>query len=197
MSDYLAAPFGLAGFANPVEEVYPSLVPFVELEDGKTYVASEGSSEIRPSADGRSLTVIWKKWGRVGSKSGERFDIGFTSEIDWRLLPDKLERTETLIADHDLKIKRWWVAVPTTADRSQVLMNGDVRTDVLHGREGTLKVTAKADWKFGTELNATGDSKLGKGVLGAIPLHLIYSAENIKLAKDKKYAWRLTLEEVK
>ena len=194
MSDYLPAPFGLDGFANPVEEVYPSLVPFIELEDGKTYAASEGSSGIRPSADGRSLTVVWKKWGQIGSKAGERFNIGITSEVTWRLLPDKLERTETLMADKNLKIKRWWVAIPSTADRSRVMMNSQGRTDIFTGREGTLKVTANADWKFETSLNATGDSKLGKGVLEAIPLHLIYSAENLELMKGKPSTWRLTLE---
>lgn len=194
ISDYLAAPFGLAGFANPVEEVYPSLVPFIELEDGKTYAASEGSSEILPSADGRSLTVTWKKWGRIGSKSGERFDIGVTSTVVWHLLPNALERTEALVADKDLKIKRWWVTVPTTADRSRTQMNGDSRVDILQGREGTLKVIANADWAFATSIEATGDSKRGKGVLGAIPLHLIYSAENLELAKNKCRTWRLTLE---
>jgi hypothetical protein len=194
VSDYLAAPFGLPGFANPVEEVYPSLVPFIELEDGKTYVASEGSSGIEPSADGQSLKVVWNKWGRIGSKSGERFDIGITSQIVWRVLPDKLERHETLVANKDLKIKRWWVAVPSTADRSRISMSGANRTDFLQGREGTLKVTANADWKFETSLEAAGDSKRSKGPLGAIPLHLIYSAENIELKKNKGVTWRLTLE---
>ena len=195
MSDYLAAPFGLAGFASPVEEVYPSLVPFIELEDGKTYVASEGSSEIHPSTDGKSLTVIWRKWGQVGSKPGERFDIGITSEVHWDLLSDKLERSETLTADKNIKIKRWWVALPTTAERSQVVMNNGGRADIFRGREGTLKAMASADWKFETSLIATGDTRLGKGVLGAIPFHLIYSTENFDLTKGTKYSWRLTLEE--
>ena len=194
ISDYLAAPFGLAGFANPVEEIYPALVPFLELEDGKTYAASEGSSAIEPSADGRSLTVTWKKWGRIGSKAGERFDIGITSRVTWRLLADGLERTETLIADKDLKIKRWWVAVPSTAERSRIAMKGDTRTDILQGAEDTLKVTASADWKFATSLEATGDTKRSKGVLRAIPLHLIYSAEDLKLTKNRNSTWRLTLE---
>lgn len=194
ISDYLAAPYGLAGFANPVEEVYPALVPFIELEDGKTYVASEGSSSIARSKDGQSLSVIWQKWGRIGSKSGERFEIGITSEVRWRIVGDKLERFESLTANKDLKIKRWWVAVPTTADRSRVEMNGKKRTDVLQGREGTLKVTATAQWPFATSLLATGDSKLGKGVLGAIPLHLIYSTDNLQLTKTKKVSWQLDLE---
>jgi hypothetical protein len=194
ISDYLAAPFGLAGFANPVEEVYPSLVPFIELEDGKTYAASEGSSEIETAADGRSLKVIWKKWGRVGSKSGERFDIGITSKVIWRLLPDGLERTETLVANNDVKVKHWWVAVPATADHSQILMNKGDRTDFMSGRDGVWRVTANADWKFMTTIDAAGDSKLGKGVLGPIPLHLIYSADDLEFTRNRSYSWRLTLE---
>jgi hypothetical protein len=170
-------------------------VPFIELEDGQTYVASEGASEIQPAADGKSLTVVWKKWGKIGSKPGERFDIGITTKVVWRLLPDALERTETLTANDNIKIKRWWVAVPTTADRTSISANGDSRTDVMKGREGTLKVTAKADWKFQTSLLATGDSKDGKGVLGAIPLHLVYSAEDLQLTKNRDASWRLTLEE--
>ncbi|MBK8302292.1 MAG: hypothetical protein WBC19_14620 [Pyrinomonadaceae bacterium] len=197
ISDYLAAPYGLAGFANPVEEVYPALVPFIELEDGKTYVASEGSSSIERSKDGQSLRVIWRKWGRIGSKSGERFDIGITSEVRWRIVGDKLERVESLTTNNNLKIKRWWVAVPTTADRSRVEINGKKRTDIFDGREGTLKVTATADWAFATSLYATGDSKLSKGVLGAIPLHLIYSTDNLLLTKNKPVTWQLDLEVLK
>ncbi len=197
MSDYLAAPFGLAGFANPVEEVYPSMVPFIEIEDGKTYTASEGSSVIEPSKDGQWLRVVWKKWGRIASKSGERFDTGITSEVIWQIVGNKLERTETLVAIKDLKIKRWWVAVPTTADRSRIEMSQGKRSDVFDGREGTLRVTANADWPMTTSLAAAGDTKLGKGVLGAIPLHLIYSTEDLELKKDKKLTWKLTLEVTK
>jgi hypothetical protein len=197
ISDYLAAPYGLAGFANPVEEVYPSMVPFIELEDGKTYTASEGSSLIEPSKDGRSLRVVWNKWGRIGSKSGERFENGITSEVIWRIVDNKLTRTEKLTPGKDLTIRRWWVAVPTTANDAQVEMNGGRRTDIFRGREGTLRVDTSADWPFRTSILATGDSKLGKGVLGAIPLHLIYSAENIQLKKDKQLTWRLDLEVLK
>jgi hypothetical protein len=198
ISDYLAAPYGLAGFANPVEEVYPALVPFIELEDGKTYVASEGSSSIEPSGDGRSLRVTWKKWGRVGSKSGERFDIGITSEVSWRIVGNTLERKETLTADKNVSIKKWWVAIPTTADRSTVeSVERTSRSDIFEGREGILRVKASTDWPLQSRLNAAGDSKLSKGVLMAIPLHLLYLSENITLEKDKKRAWTLSLEVLK
>jgi len=194
ISDYLAAPFGLAGFANPVEEIYPSLVPFIELADGKTYMASEGSSSIEPSADGRSLRVTWAKWGRVGSKAGERFDIGITSEVRWRIVENSLERTETLKADKDLKVVRWWVAVPTTADKSSVRITDGHRSDTFEGPEGTMSVAATADWPLETSLRATGDSKPSKGTLRAIPLHLIYAANDISLTGGKPLTWKLTLK---
>lgn len=194
ISDYLAAPYGLAGFANPVEQVYPAMVPFIELEDGNTYVASEGSSQINRSKDGQSLRVFWRKWGRVGSKSGERFDIGITSEVFWQINGNKLERIETLMANKDIKIRRWWLAIPSTANRTRIEMNGQTRTDIFEGREGILKVTATADWPFATSIFASGDSKLSKGVLMAIPLHLIYSADDLQLKTSKKMTWKLDLE---
>lgn len=197
IADYLAAPFGLKGFAAPVEEVYPSLVPFLELEDNKTYAASEGASLIEPSKDGQSLRVVWNKWAQIGTKSGERFDTGITSEVVWKIVGNKLIRTENLTADKDLTIKNWRVAVPTTADKAKIEMNGNQRTDIFEGREGTMKVNARADWKYDVSLFATGDSKLNKGVLVAIPLHLIYSAENLQLKKGQKMSWELSLEILK
>ncbi len=197
MSDYLAAPFGLAGFANPVEEVYPSFVPFIELEDGKNYVASEGSTLIEPAKDGQSLRVVWKKWGQIGSKSGERFENGITSEVVWKIVGDKLTRTETLTANKDLKIKRWRFVLPLTAEKSKIETVGGKRTDIFQGREGTLKVSANADWQYETSLEAAGNGKLSKGVLLAIPLHLVYSAENLQLKKGKKITWQISLEVLK
>ncbi|MDQ2747333.1 MAG: hypothetical protein M3T96_08745, partial [Acidobacteriota bacterium] len=197
IADYLAAPFGLKGFAAPVEEIYPSLVPFLELEDGKTYAASEGANLIEPSKDGQSLRVVWNKWAQIGTKSGERFDIGLTSEIVWKIVGNKLIRTETLTANKDLTIKNWRVAVPTTADKTRIETNETRRTDVFEGREGMMKVSARADWKYDVSLFAAGDGKLSKGVLRAIPLHLIYSAENLQLKKGKKSSWELSLELLK
>lgn len=194
IADYLAAPFGLKGFAAPVEEIYPSLVPFLELEDGKTYAASEGASLIEPAKDGQSLRVVWNKWAKIGTKSGERFDTGLTSEVVWKIVGNKLIRTETLTANKDLTINKWRVAVPTTADKTRVEMTGNNRTDVFEGIEGTMKVSSKADWKYDVSIFAAGDGKLSKGVLVAIPLHLIYSAENMKLKKGEKKTWEMSLE---
>jgi len=74
VADYLPAPHGLPGFANPVEQVYPSLVPFLELADGRVIVATDGADEIEPGADGKSLRVVWRRWALVGSKAGQLVD---------------------------------------------------------------------------------------------------------------------------
>lgn len=194
MSDYLAAPFGLAGFAAPVEEVYYSAVPFFELADGKTYVASEGSTMIFPSKDNQSLRVVWKKFGKIGTKEGERFDIGLTSEVIWKIVGNKLIREETLTADKDLTLKNWRFAFPSTAIRNRVEVIKNKRFDIFDGDEGTVKINAGADWKFTTEILATGDSRLSKGVIRAIPLHQILTAESINLKARKPQKWNFEIE---
>lgn len=193
IADYLPAPFGLTGFANPVEEVYPSLVPFLELADGKTYAASDGADEIEPSKDGQSLRIVSRKWARTGSKSGERFDIGLTSETNWRIEGDKLIREETLTARQDLIVKNWRVAVPTTFDKTRLEIKNGNRTDFLVGKSKTLAVGVNADWQFETAILATGDSRLGKGTLAAIPLHLIYQTQNLQLRANQPRRWRIEL----
>ena len=197
IADYLPAPFGLRGFSAPVEEVYPSMVPFLTLEDGKTYAASEGADRIEPASDGRSLRVTWKKWARIGSKSGETFENGLTSEVRWRIEGNRLMRTETLTADRDVVIKNWRLAVPTTADRTRFEISEGARADVFEGREGVLKVAAKADWQYLTTIHSTGDSRLGKGVLGAIPLHLVLEAADVRLKKGESRVWEISLELLK
>ncbi len=194
IADYLAAPYGLPGFSAPVEEVYPSFVPFLELADGKTYATSEGATEIIPAADGKSLKIIWKKWARIGSKSGETFANNLTSEVEFRIENNKLIRRETLTAEQDTAIKKWRVAVPMTGDQTRFEMKNDGRTDYFSGREGTLAVTVKSDWKMNPSVLATGDSRLGKGVLGAIPLHLIYEANDLQMKKGQKLIWEMSLE---
>jgi len=61
-SDYQPAPDGFAGIGAPVEKIYPCLVPFLELEDGRTIAAADGTDEIKPSSDGKSVTSVWRRW---------------------------------------------------------------------------------------------------------------------------------------
>lgn len=197
IADYLPAPFGLSGFANPVEEVYPSLVPFLELADGKVYAASDGADEIYPSNDGQSLRIIWRKWAQIGSKSGETFDTGITSEVEFKIQNNQLIRRETLTSNKDLTVKKWRVAVPVTGDKTYFETKNGRLTDFFSGREGTLAVSVESVWKTKREIAATGESRLGKGVLGAIPLHLIFESGDFQLKKNQKSSWEITLEFMK
>src|SRR5215218_10072973 len=125
MSDYLPAPHGLAGFAAPVEQIYPVLTPYVELVDGRTVVAADGADVIVPSSDGRSLRVRWNKWAVMGTPSGKVQDVGLTSEVVWAIENGTLTREETLSSKQPVSIRRWRLVVPSTYDK--------VETDVIQG----------------------------------------------------------------
>ena len=193
VADYLPAPHGLVGFAAPVEEVYPALVPFIELEDGRVFVAAEGADDIEPAPDGKSLRVVWRRWSAIGGKSGEVTDIGLTSEVTWRIQGPTLTRDEKLLAQRDMKLKRWWVAMTTTGERNQTRLINGQRVDLFGNNEGSLETEVKFDWKTNVDLVATGDSKLGRGSRGAIPFHLIYDARDLELKATKPRSWSLRL----
>jgi hypothetical protein len=194
VADYLPAPHGLPGFAAPVEQVYPSLVPFVELANGRTYVATDGADEIEPSADGQSLRVVWRRWALLGSKSGQLEDPGISSEVVLSHEGTTLTRVETLRAAADVTVKRWRVAVPTTAARSEVLFDGGQRRDRFVSDSGTLEVSGTADWPLAVSLQAAGGGALGRGARGGVPLHLVYEARDVRLKAGEPARWRITLK---
>jgi len=194
VADYLPAPHGLPGFANPVEQVYPSMTPFIELADGRVIVATDGADEIEPAADGKSLRVVWRRWALVGSKAGQLVDPHITSEVVWRLDGATITRDETLKPTAPVLIRRWWVAVPTTGERSEMLMSGTQRWDIFHSREPGLAVAARADWPLEISLLATGDTALGRGARAPLPLHLVYESRDLRLAPNQNAHWRLTMK---
>lgn len=196
ISDYLSAPYGLAGFGVPVEEVYPVNTPFFELADGKIYTTSDGADEIYPAKDAQSLRVVWKKLAKIGTKSGEIFDVGIKSEVSWKIVGNKLIREETLTAEKDVTLKNWKFAFPLTANRNRSEIVANQRFDVFEGDEGIVKTNVEANWKFNNEILATGDSRLSKGTIRAIPLHQVLTAETIQLKAKKPQKWRFEIEVV-
>jgi hypothetical protein len=193
VADYLPAPYGLLGFANPVEQVYPSLTPFIELADGRVLTTTDGADEIEPAADGRSLRAVWRRWALVGGKAGQFVAPHITSEVTWHINGTNLERDETLKATEAVTVKRWWIAVPSTAARSETGFGEGLRRDNLVTTDGGLEVLVKADWGFAIHTSAMGDSALGKGARGALPLHLIYESQNLPLPAAKALHWRISL----
>jgi hypothetical protein len=193
VADYLPAPHGLPGFANPVDQVYPSLVPFVELADGRTVVAADCADEIYPSADGKALRVVWRRWSVVGGKPGELADIDLTSEVNWRLENQTLIREETLASPKALSVRHWWLAIPTTASTSETVFTAKERWDRMRFNGGQLAISATADWPLTVSLKANGDDPLGRGARGPIPLQLVYETRDLQLMPRKPVQWRLWL----
>jgi hypothetical protein len=195
MSDYLPAPFGLAGFAAPVEQSYPALVPYVELADGRVAVTTDGADMIEPSTDGQTLRVRWTHWAVVGGKSGELHDLGLTSEVVWQIKDNTLTRDETLSSKQPITIRHWQLAVPTTYGKVETATNKG-RTDRFSSGEGALEVRMSGvTFPVLTSTIATGNSPLGRGVRGAIPLHLIFEARDVVVEAGKPLKYQIALTE--
>jgi len=194
MSDYLPAPYGLEGFAAPVEQTYPSLVPYVELADGRVAVASDGADLIEPSADGQSLRVRWNRWAIIGGKSGEWLPIGLTSEVVWRITSGTLTREETVSGNEPVSIRRWQLAVPTTYGKVETETTQANRVEKFSSTSGSLAVMlTDASFPVVESIVATGNGPLGRGVHGAIPMHVVYEARNLVVTKDKPLKFKLSL----
>lgn len=194
VSDYLPAPHGLAGFTAPVEQIHPSLVPYLELEDGRVVVASDGADEIEPSSDGRSLRVVWRRWALIGGKPGNFVDPHLTSEVSFRIDGSSLVREETLTASEPVTIRRWRFAVPTTAARIGQQSNDSQKWTRLESPDGVLEVQPPtADWPVKEAIVATGNSSLGRGPRLGIPLHLVYESRDVRLEARRPVRWRIAL----
>lgn len=194
VADYLPAPHGLANFAAPVEQVYPSLVPFLELADGRVLVAADGADEIEPAPDGRKLRAVWKRWALVGGKSGEFVDPHITSTVVWRIDGTTLKREESLLSSENVYLRRWWFAVPTTASSQKVKAIGRENRARLESKDTALEIRVSADWPLKVSLLTTGGGPLGRGEQGHIPQHLVYEAEGFRMTANRPARWTITLK---
>jgi len=182
VADYLPSPHGLSGFAAPVEQTYPALTPYLELADGRVIVATDGADQIEPSPDGQKLTVRWNRWALVGAKPGELIDAGLTCEVSWRIENDALIRAEKVSAARPIEIRRWRLAVPTTYAVAETRFEQQQRIDRFSTANSSLEVVMQdSSFPLTTSLVAAGNTPLGRGVQGAIPLHLVFSAQNISV----------------
>jgi hypothetical protein len=194
VADYLPAPHGLPGFAAPVEQAYPVLVPFIELADGRVVVATDGADEIAPSADGKVLRARWNRWAVVGTKSGELADVGLTSEVVWRIENGTVSREETLSSKQPVTIRSWKIIVPSSYGKVETLMSNGARVDRFSSAVGTLAAQLSGvTFPVTSSVVASGNGLLGRGVQGPIPLHLVFEARNLMVQNAKPLKYRLSL----
>lgn len=195
ISDYLPAPYGLPGFAAPVEQFVPVMTAYIELEDGRVIVAGDCADEIVPAADGQSLRAVWKNFAQLGKKSGQTTDPGFTTEVNWKIEGTTIVRTETITASKQIGIRHFWFIVPTSGDRSSTRFENSIRTDQFDSAEGTIEISVTStDIPLTSSIIATGNSNLGKGNRAAVPLYLQLDARNVTLQSGRPAKWTLRLK---
>jgi hypothetical protein len=191
-SDYEPAPHGLPGMAVPVEKLYPCLVPFLDLDDGRTIAATDGADEITATADGQTVMAKWSNWVVVGDKGGQTVDPGLQTQVTWSIVGNSLRRSETITALKEIGINRLWMTVPSRADHVETILKDKRRTDRFVAKEGTLEATVtRSDWPLRIDIFATGDDPLGRGSRGAIPLHLIFQSQNVHFAPGASLSWQI------
>jgi hypothetical protein len=126
----------------------------------------------------------------VGKKSGELQDVGLTSEVLWRIENGALVREETLSSKEAVTIKSWRMAVPSTHNKVE---NTDLKSRFI-SKAGSLEVYfSAATFNPRASIVAAGDGPLGRGVKGAIPLHLTFAAQNIVVEPKRPLKYRLTM----
>ncbi len=164
------------------------------MEDGRTVAAVDGADEIRPAANGMSITVVSKRWVIAGAKAGEPADEDIISEVTWSLHGNTLQRVESLTSSKPLRVRRLWLAVPSRYGRLETLEMGGRRLDRLISDAGTLDVRVnQSDWPMQISVFATGDNPLGRSDRGPIPLQLILESRDISLSPGAPKKWELML----
>jgi hypothetical protein len=194
IADYLPAPHGLPGFAAPVEQTVPALVPFLDLDDGRTIVAADGADAIDAPANGRSVHARWTNWALLRGKPGEFVNVGLESDVEWSLEGGALVRHERLTAVQPIRIKRWRVSIPVTGARATLGLDHGRRSDTFEGVDGQLTVTLpQVDWPYTIDVRATGNGPDGRGARGHIPLHVEIDARDLTIAPGAPKTWTIRL----
>jgi hypothetical protein len=193
VADYLPAPHGLPGFAAPVQQMVPALVPHLELADGRVIYAGDCADEIVPAADGKSLRAAWQRWATVDATAGTFVTPGLKSEVTWTLEgTDTLVRSETITAAQPITIRRFSVILPSTADRVETKIENGRRMDRFISPQGILEASVtESNFLLKPSLQATGNSPLGRGAFQPIPLVLSLQADDLVLPAGGTLSWTL------
>jgi hypothetical protein len=202
VADYLPAPHGLPGFAVPVAETAPALVPHLALADGRVLVAGDCADEIHPDADGLGMRAVWRRHVAVGAEAkgglvdpaADLVDAGLTSDVRWRIEGDTLVRSETITARRAVALRSISVLFPSTGGTSATRFENGHRIDRFSGPESTLEVgISEASVPMEVSLEATGNTPLGRGARGAIPLVLRAQAGGVALKSGDALRWTVRI----
>jgi hypothetical protein len=170
------------------------LVPYLELADGRTIVATDGADDIRPAEDGKSLQVTWKRWAVLRQKPAQFVDPGLTTTVNWTIQGSTLIRTESILSSKPLTIRRFYVDFPATAGTVKTSFESGHRSDRFDSPDGGVAVSiTRSSFPLTSQLTATGDSALGKGSRGPIPLIVRFEGKDIAMQPGSPLNWTISL----
>jgi hypothetical protein len=103
-------------------------------------------------------------------------------------------RTESISANKQIAIKKFWFAVPTTANFSTRSTRNGLPAYKLQGQDGALEVTAlESSFPLDDSLQATGNGDFGKGSRGPVPLIIHFRSSGLVLNENQSINWKLLL----
>ncbi len=134
----------------------------------------------------------------MAGKANEQISPGLTTVVNWKIIGDSLIRTEIISASEPVRLRTFWVVVPSTGDACVTHFVDRLRADRCDSPEGSWEAIAKSpDWPLQVSLRATGDTALGRGNRGALPLYLEYEARNIEPRPAKPMRWEIDLRAIR
>src|SRR5262249_26453194 len=143
---------------------------------------------------GRELQAVWRRWAVLGSKAGQFTDPGITANVRWELKGTSLVRTETLSTAKPLEVRRMWMVLPSTANEVSTTFIDGRKKYAFQSADGTLNVEFHSSTGSPTtSIRASGNSPLGRGSRGAIPLLLEFSQDHFTLSPHSSITWTLTM----
>ena len=105
-----------------------------------------------------------------------------------------LSRVETLKSTQAISIRSWRLVVPSSYANVQTETTNGQRSDVFSAEGNSLDVRLiDPTAPVMTSIFATGNSASGKGVHGAIPLHLTFESRDLSVTPEKPFKYRLDL----
>ena len=120
--------------------------------------------------------------------------MGLTSEVVWRIDNGMISREETLSSEQTVTVKSWKLIVPSSYGQVETEINPGRRTDRFTSNAGMLSVQSSwTTFPVNVSIVAAGDSPLGRGVHGAIPLHLVFEAHNLVVQNGKPLRYKVAL----
>ena len=126
----------------------------------------------------------------------EKFvEPGLTTQVKWRMEGGALVREERITAAHPVRLRKMSVIFPSSGDHAVHGCEGERISYQFTGADAKLTVSITSSGiRFADSLQATGNSALGKGTRGPIPLILRLEASVLMVDPDKPVGWMIRLQ---